>query len=50
MINVFLFCFVFFNVHYQSPRRNCCRVRDAKKKGTMVIDVGLCKEGDISEI
>ncbi|XP_062027476.1 uncharacterized protein LOC133743521 [Rosa rugosa] len=35
----------------RSPRRNCCRVRNPKqKKGTMVIDVGLCKEGEISEI
>ncbi|KAK9013769.1 hypothetical protein V6N11_041765 [Hibiscus sabdariffa] len=24
------------------PRRNCCRVLPTKKKGTMVIDVGVC--------
>ncbi|BFG31771.1 hypothetical protein CerSpe_180460 [Prunus speciosa] len=34
----------------RSPRRNCCRVVQSKKRGTMVIDVGLCKEGEISEI
>ncbi|TQE07000.1 hypothetical protein C1H46_007390 [Malus baccata] len=34
----------------RSPRRNCCRIMESKKKGTMVIDVGLCKEGEISEI
>nr|XP_010919100.1 uncharacterized protein LOC105043302 [Elaeis guineensis] len=39
----------------RSPRRNCCRVvsspRDGKKGNkTMTIDVGVCREGEISEI
>lgn len=33
----------------RSPRRNCCRVVESKRKG-MVIDVGLCREGEISEV
>ncbi|KAG8375001.1 hypothetical protein BUALT_Bualt10G0054100 [Buddleja alternifolia] len=33
----------------RSPRRNCCRVISSKKK-SLVIDVGLCKEGEISEV
>ncbi|KAF8380182.1 hypothetical protein HHK36_027664 [Tetracentron sinense] len=35
---------------HKSPRRNCCRVRPSKKKGSMSIDVGVCSEGEISEI
>lgn len=34
----------------RSPRRNCCRLMESKKKGSMLIDVGLCREGEISEI
>ncbi|KAG7956517.1 hypothetical protein I3843_11G128200 [Carya illinoinensis] len=34
----------------RSPRRNCCRIMNLAKKGTMVIDVGVCSEGEISEI
>ncbi|CAM8953953.1 unnamed protein product [Rhodiola kirilowii] len=34
----------------RSPRRNCCRILDSKKKGTMVMDVGVCKEGEVSDI
>ncbi|XP_028767485.1 uncharacterized protein LOC114731776 [Neltuma alba] len=34
----------------RAPRRNCCRVMKSKKSGTMVIDVGVCREGEVSEI
>jgi len=34
----------------QSPRRNCCRIQDAKRKGTMVIDVGECREDEAVEL
>ncbi|KAF9615565.1 hypothetical protein IFM89_024654 [Coptis chinensis] len=34
----------------KSPRRNCCRVLPLKKKTSMVIDVGVCREGEISQI
>ncbi|KAG5058598.1 hypothetical protein AAZX31_05G196200 [Glycine max] len=33
----------------RAPRRNCCRVRKSKEKRTMVIDVGVCREGEVSE-
>ncbi|XP_057416401.1 uncharacterized protein LOC130710997 [Lotus japonicus] len=34
----------------RAPRRNCCRVRKSTtKKGTMVIDVGECREDELSE-
>lgn len=33
----------------RSPRRNCCRVLSSKSK-RMVIDVGVCGEGEISEV
>ncbi|CAL0312631.1 unnamed protein product [Lupinus luteus] len=33
----------------RAPRRNCCRVMNSNKKGTMVIDVGMCKEDEVSE-
>lgn len=33
----------------RSPRRNCCRIMESKKK-SMVLDVGVCREGEISEI
>ncbi|KAG7953027.1 hypothetical protein I3843_12G089900 [Carya illinoinensis] len=34
----------------RSPRRNCCRVMGSKKKGTTVIEVGVCGDGEISEM
>ncbi|WCJ26341.1 hypothetical protein M5689_008164 [Euphorbia peplus] len=34
----------------RSPRRNCCRVMNSKKKGSITIDVGVCREGELSEI
>ncbi|TYI54875.1 hypothetical protein E1A91_D11G103100v1 [Gossypium mustelinum] len=34
----------------KAPRRNCCRVLPRKKKGTMVIDVGVCGEDDVIEL
>ncbi|KAK4787685.1 hypothetical protein SAY86_011518 [Trapa natans] len=37
-------CGNFLGSHLQSPRRNCCRVMDGKKKGSMVVDVGICNE------
>ncbi|KAK7369716.1 hypothetical protein VNO80_11759 [Phaseolus coccineus] len=33
----------------RAPRRNCCRVKRSKEKGKMVIDVGVCSEGELSE-
>ncbi|MQL78571.1 hypothetical protein Taro_011006 [Colocasia esculenta] len=34
----------------RAPRRNCCRVRPRKKGDrTMTIDVGLCRDGEISQ-
>ncbi|CAA3024987.1 uncharacterized protein LOC111371787 [Olea europaea var. sylvestris] len=33
----------------RSPRRNCCRVMELKNK-RMAIDVGMCREGEISEV
>uniref|UniRef100_A0A7N0U111 Uncharacterized protein n=1 Tax=Kalanchoe fedtschenkoi TaxID=63787 RepID=A0A7N0U111_KALFE len=32
----------------RAPRRNCCRILESEKKGTMVVDVGVCKEGEVS--
>lgn len=34
----------------RSPRRNCCKILNSKKKGSMSVDVGVCSEGEISEI
>ncbi|KAJ9173642.1 hypothetical protein P3X46_016758 [Hevea brasiliensis] len=34
----------------RSPRRNCCRVMNSKKKGSIAVDVGVCREGEVSEI
>lgn len=34
----------------RSPRRNCCRVMESKERRRMVIDVGVCKDGEVSEI
>ncbi|CAJ2676534.1 transferring glycosyl group transferase [Trifolium pratense] len=33
----------------RAPRRNCCRVMKSKKKGTMVVDVGMCRGNEVSE-
>ncbi|XP_071919660.1 uncharacterized protein [Coffea arabica] len=33
----------------RSPRRNCCRILDSKKK-SLAVEVGVCREGEISEI
>ncbi|XP_027362047.1 uncharacterized protein LOC113869776 [Abrus precatorius] len=33
----------------RAPRRNCCRVMKSNQKGTMMIDVGVCKDGEIGE-
>ncbi|KAM7525790.1 hypothetical protein LguiA_015692 [Lonicera macranthoides] len=33
----------------RSPRRNCCRVLESKRK-SMVVDVGVCGENEISEV
>ncbi|QHO41965.1 hypothetical protein HN51_007768 [Arachis hypogaea] len=34
----------------RAPRRNCCRVIKSNHQGTMVIDVGVCKSGEVTEI
>lgn len=34
----------------RSPRRNCCRVMKSEKKGAMAIEVGVCREDEISEM
>ncbi|XVF22503.1 hypothetical protein REPUB_Repub12eG0178100 [Reevesia pubescens] len=34
----------------KTPRRNCCRVLPTKKKGTMVIDVGVCGDDEVIEL
>ncbi|KAK1367536.1 Transferring glycosyl group transferase [Heracleum sosnowskyi] len=33
----------------RSPRRNCCRVLESKRR-SLVLDVGVCREGEIAEI
>ncbi|KAH7864560.1 hypothetical protein Vadar_031022 [Vaccinium darrowii] len=33
----------------RSPRRNCCRILSSKRT-SMVVDVGVCREGEISEV
>ncbi|KAB2038855.1 hypothetical protein ERO13_D03G148400v2 [Gossypium hirsutum] len=38
------------NLWNRSPRRNCCRVMKTKEPRTMEVDVGVCKEGEFSEI
>ncbi|KAK0583397.1 hypothetical protein LWI29_036513 [Acer saccharum] len=30
----------------RAPRRNCCRILPTKKKRTLVIDVGVCRDGE----
>ncbi|XP_047171799.1 uncharacterized protein LOC124839908 [Vigna umbellata] len=37
------------NLWSRAPRRNCCRVRRSKEKEKMVIDVGMCRDGEVSE-
>ncbi|KAF7151541.1 hypothetical protein RHSIM_Rhsim02G0234700 [Rhododendron simsii] len=37
------------NLWDRSPRRNCCRVLSSKGRN-MVVDVGVCREGEISEV
>ncbi|KAF7810436.1 transferring glycosyl group transferase [Senna tora] len=32
----------------RAPRRNCCRVMTSKENGSMVVDVGVCKEGELA--
>ncbi|MBA0621669.1 hypothetical protein Godav_007270 [Gossypium davidsonii] len=34
----------------RSPRRNCCKVMESKEPGTMVVNVGVCKDGEVSEV
>ncbi|GMH22685.1 hypothetical protein Nepgr_024528 [Nepenthes gracilis] len=34
----------------KSPRRNCCRIINSRKKESMVIDVGVCREGEVAEV
>ncbi|XP_022729223.1 uncharacterized protein LOC111284664 [Durio zibethinus] len=34
----------------KSPRRDCCRVLPTDKNNTMVLSVGNCREGEISEL
>ncbi|XP_074264796.1 uncharacterized protein LOC141587244 [Silene latifolia] len=34
----------------RSPRRNCCRVMDSTKRGTMELEVGVCREDEVIEI
>ncbi|XP_039145902.1 uncharacterized protein LOC120283320 [Dioscorea cayenensis subsp. rotundata] len=34
----------------RAPRRNCCRVKPGGGERTMVVDVGVCRDGEISEI
>ncbi|KAL8150415.1 hypothetical protein V2J09_020223 [Rumex salicifolius] len=34
----------------RSPRRNCCRIKSSKDPQKMVIDVGVCKDGEITEV
>ncbi|XAR70264.1 Glycoprotein-N-acetylgalactosamine 3-beta-galactosyltransferase [Bertholletia excelsa] len=34
----------------RSPRRNCCRVLSSSNKTSLALHVGLCREGEVSEI
>ncbi|KAK8500498.1 hypothetical protein V6N13_073591 [Hibiscus sabdariffa] len=34
----------------RSPRRNCCRVMESKEPGTMVVHVGVCEDGEVSQV
>ncbi|XP_048321718.2 uncharacterized protein LOC107432931 [Ziziphus jujuba] len=37
------------NLWDKSPRRNCCRILSTKKNSTLMIDVGVCKAGEVVE-
>ncbi|XP_038883345.1 uncharacterized protein LOC120074318 isoform X2 [Benincasa hispida] len=37
------------NLWDSAPRRNCCRVMGMEKEGVLVVDVGTCREGEISD-
>ncbi|KAJ0239597.1 hypothetical protein HA466_0232090 [Hirschfeldia incana] len=34
----------------RSPRRNCCRVLQTKRNNTLWINVGVCREGEVTEL
>ncbi|XP_010529619.1 PREDICTED: uncharacterized protein LOC104806420 [Tarenaya hassleriana] len=34
----------------RSPRRNCCRVLQTKRNNTLWINVGICREGEVTEV
>ncbi|GMH09379.1 hypothetical protein Nepgr_011220 [Nepenthes gracilis] len=34
----------------RSPRRNCCRILQSRKEDSVVIDVGMCGEGEVTEV
>ncbi|XP_052210499.1 uncharacterized protein LOC127813529 [Diospyros lotus] len=34
----------------RAPRRNCCRMMESVRRGLLVLDVGLCMEGEVCEI
>ncbi|KAL5863444.1 hypothetical protein ACOSQ3_000958 [Xanthoceras sorbifolium] len=34
----------------KAPRRNCCRILPTKKKRTLVVDVGVCRDGETVEV
>ncbi|KAI5655437.1 hypothetical protein M9H77_32624 [Catharanthus roseus] len=34
----------------RSPRRNCCRILESSMKKNMVVEVGLCRDDEISEM
>ncbi|KAG6606074.1 hypothetical protein SDJN03_03391, partial [Cucurbita argyrosperma subsp. sororia] len=38
------------NLWDRSPRRNCCRVMRSREKKTMMVEVGICREGEIIEV
>lgn len=40
---------VSLNLYLQSPRRNCCRVLESKRR-SLVLEVDVCGEGEIAEI
>ncbi|KAK4260627.1 hypothetical protein QN277_003720 [Acacia crassicarpa] len=33
----------------RAPRRNCCRVKESPEIGILLVDVGVCEEGEVSE-
>ncbi|GAB4834446.1 hypothetical protein Ancab_032702 [Ancistrocladus abbreviatus] len=38
------------NLWDRSPRRNCCRILNSRRSNSMVIDVGICEEGEVTEV